>query len=529
MSGGAADASVARARALRDFRRAQRPRQRLSLYRLYLVVLFGWLGIVLTRHALAALLGPGVGPPEFVIAGPALLLVLTVFAIRFGTWNGPVGFSRPDVALLLSAPVAIAVLVRAKLDQALLVSVVAGAVAGVAVVLIVSGGPVGLGAPRVIGTALSAACVSVALVASSWLVQSSHRLARLTRRAGPLAWLPVIGIAVPGWTLGKGVAVWLGPWGWALAPLAGGSAWPVVTALLGCSAALLVVAGRRRVGCVDAEMFAAHADVRAKLGASAFTMNYRSAALVYRAAASAPTELRLLRRSLPRNRRLLVVCRDAIALGYEPFRVLCAVLLTVAATLEAATQPGLLVPALLAAAAIYLAATLLAEPARVDVDSPDRVRLLTSRPFARVLVEHSVLPVGVLLTVASLSVLGMVVTGSAVPLALLVIPVLVVPGVAIASLGSVLAARRGGRIDQLLLMRMLTADTSNPGDAIGIMLSLAPFFIVTLLTVGVPVALVGDAIAHNSRIAAVAASMGAAGIGAACWLFVLALRTRPPE
>lgn len=523
------DRSITTVRALREFRRGERRRRSPRLYHLYVLLVLGGIGGSLTEHALATLIGPGLTAHQLTVGGPAALLVLTVLAVRFGSWHGPVGFSKPDIALLLTAPIAIAALVRPKLDHALIVSAVAGAVAGAVIVLMVHGGPAGLGAGRVAGAVVSMACFTAAVVAASWLVESSRRLALRIRRAGPVPLLVAVGLAALGWLFGHTAGVWLGPWGWTLAPLVGTKAWPLATLLLAGCTALLVTAAHRRAGRADAETFAAHADVRSGLGASAFTLDYRGAALTYRAAASSRTHAGLLRRPLPRGRRLVFVTRDVITLGYEPSRLVWAALLAVGATLEALTHPGRVVPALIAAASVYAAATLLSEPARVDVDSPDRLQVLTPWRYAHVLVEHCVLPAASLLIVAGLTIVGAVAGGIAQPAALALIPALLVPAVAIAALAAVLTARRGGRVSETLLTRILANDPSNPGGAALIAVWLAPFLGAALLAIGLPVALVGHALRHHAGAFAAAAGSCAFMAVAAGWLLVVALGTRPPD
>ncbi len=522
------DVSLARAQAVRDFRRGSRPRRRLKLYHAYLLLVLAGVGGTLGEHALVRLVGHGITAHQFLAGGPAVLLALAVLAVRFGSWHGPVAFSRPDVALLLTAPIAIAALVRPKLDHVLLAALLVGAVAAAVAVLVIRGGPTHLDAARILGTVVSGAAFAVGLVAISWLVESSRRSASWLRRLGPAPLLLAASVAALGWCLGT-PAIWLGPWGWALAPLAGGRGWPVALVLLVCCSAAVVLVARRRVGRADAELFAARADVRASLGASAFTLDYRTAGLTYRAAAARRAGVGIIHLSAPRRARALLLWRDALALGYEQSRLLWASVLAVGATLEAVGHPGRLLPAALAAAAIYAAATVLSEPVRLDVDSPDRVRVLTSRPFARVLVGHAALPTAVLFVVTAATVLGTVLAGSVSAACLLLVPLLAAPSALIAALASVLAARRGGRVSESLLARLLAADPSNPGSALIIALWLAPFLAVTLAAVGVPLAVVGHAIAERSGAVVIAVAASAVMLLAAGWMSALGLRTRPPD
>lgn len=90
--------------------------------------------------------------------------------------------------------------------------------------LAVHGGPAGLGAGRVAAAVVSMTCFAAGLIAASWLVESSRRLAGRIRRAGPLPLLLAAAVAVLGWCLSHAAAIWPGPWGWALAPLVGSAA-----------------------------------------------------------------------------------------------------------------------------------------------------------------------------------------------------------------------------------------------------------------------------------------------------------------
>jgi hypothetical protein len=126
-------------------------------------------------------------------AGPVVVSIGWWSAMRFGSWRGPVGFSGTDIALLLLAPIPIALMVRPKLDHAMMLAAIAGALAAGIVVLLVRE-PEGLNAARLLATILGAGAVSASSVAVSWLVQSSKSAARWVRRGTPLVWSLILAL-----------------------------------------------------------------------------------------------------------------------------------------------------------------------------------------------------------------------------------------------------------------------------------------------------------------------------------------------
>jgi hypothetical protein len=195
-----------------------------------------------------------------------------------------------------------------------------------------------------------------------------------------------------------------------------------------------------------------------------------------------------------------LVWRDAIGLVRGPSRVGWATLLGAGATVEALTHPGAVLPAGLAAAGLYFAASLLAEPLRVDIDYPDRSAVLLSWTFARVVLAHCVVPAVTLAAITALSVVVSVAVGVAGPGALALIPTLLVSVVVTAVLAAALAARRGGRVSEEVLIRMLGADPSSPVSATMIVLWLAPWLIADMVAVGGALAVLGHAVAHHRSV-----------------------------
>ena len=489
-----------RARAVRAFLRARRTRWRPTAYQVYATLLLGAIAGALVGHAVSSLIGGSLVAHKVVVFGPAVLILVLLAALRFGTWQGPAGFSTADVSFLLTAPIAIAALVRPRLDLGLwLGAAVGAAVAGVAI-LLTAGGPAGVGPLRVLGSVVGLAAFAVLGVAASWLVESSRRVSMLVRRTSPVVLVTgAVLLAISAAPLGRSIAVWSGPWGWAIAPLAGSSGWPIAVLLVVTGAGTTAVLARGRAGAVGAEVFLARAETRSGLTASAFTLDYRAAALAYRSALPA----RVARRaSVPRptRPRRVVLWRDALALLREPSRLGWATLLGAAATVEGLTHPGRTLPAVVAAVLLYFAASLLCEPLRIDVDAPDTSALLLSWPFARVLLAHCALPIMVLFGLTATTIVGVVLAGAAGAGALVVIPTVLAPMIVTVVLCAALAARSGGRVDENLLGRLLTLDASNPMGATLVVLWLIPWLLAAVVVVGGATLIVGHAAAHHGAV-----------------------------
>jgi hypothetical protein len=284
-----------------------------------------------------------------------------------------------------------------------------------------------------------------------------------------------------------------------IAPLAGTRGWPLALILMAGAAIGAVVIARRRSGSPTAEQLLTRAETRAGLTASAYSLDYRSAALTYRSALPGTGAVRLPRVRRPSRSGLVVLWRDSLALLREPARVGWAALLGGAGMYEILVHPGRVVPAGVGAVALYFAASLLCEPLRVDVDQPDRSELLLSWPFARVLVAHCVLPTLAMFAIGAVTIAGAVVAGAVDVGALALIPTLLVPVVAIAVLCAALAARRGGRIDDTLMSAFMSSDPSNPVGIVTIVLFLAPWLLLDIAAIAYCALIVGHAAAHAHR------------------------------
>jgi hypothetical protein len=256
-------------------------------------------------------------------------------------------------------------------------------------------------------------------------------------------------------------------------------------------------------------------------------MDYRGAALTYRSALPARVARRARVRR-PRQPQRAVLWRDALALVREPARVGWAALLAAAATTEALTHPGQAAPAAIAALLLYGAAGLLCEPLRIDVDAPDTSALLLSWPFARVLVAHCLLPGLVLFGLSAVTIVAVVAAGAAGAGALLTIPTVLAPIAGTAVLCTALAARRGGRVDENLMGRLLSVDATNPLGVTVVVLWLVPWLLGTVVVIGGALLILGHAAAgHGSLILAGVVALGLTSAACAVLAAVARASTRP--
>src|SRR3954447_2110262 len=212
------------------------------------------------------------------IWGPSLAIVAVLAVMRWGAVQGPVVFSMADITHLLGAPLRRAELVLGRLVRGLLIWAGAAAVAGGLVVVGVAGHPPGGDAGRAAGFVVAMAILGLLGVAGAALVAGSERVDRATRRA---AW-PAVTVAA-GLVLlasssdtGRHVAMWAGPWGWAVQPLGGTSAaWPVAVVLLAALTAATTALAVRRCGGTPTERHLVRAEARGGAVAAIYSMNAR--------------------------------------------------------------------------------------------------------------------------------------------------------------------------------------------------------------------------------------------------------------
>ncbi|MEA2178963.1 MAG: hypothetical protein QOG77_2260 [Solirubrobacteraceae bacterium] len=428
-------------------------------------------------------------PRAVSIWGPSLALAVLLAVLRWGAVQGPVVFSTADVAQLLGAPVRRAELVLGRLVRGLLIGAgIAAVVAGLVVVGLAGDGR-GVDAGRAAAFVVALGLLGLLGVAGASLVQGSARWDRATRLARwPLvaAAVGLVVLASSGAT-GRHVALWSGPWGWAVQPLVG-DAWPAAGALLLATTAGVTALALARRGAASTERHLARAEARDGAKAAVYSMNARfvQRSLANVGAGPAPAR-RASRIPLPGSPRLAIVWRDAVAALNAPQRLGEALVLATAGTavcLVNAARPAAVAGG---AFATYAGATRLLEPLRAETDKPSRVRVLLRAPMGRVLVQHAFVPSLVVLAGGLLAVIGCAVAGElpahAGPIAFLALLATVS-----VTLCAALNGRRGGQVPSSL-MAVTYGDTSGMSGLV-LVLWLVAFPALAIALAAIPLSLV---------------------------------------
>jgi hypothetical protein len=285
-----------------------------------------------------------------------------------------------------------------------------------------------------------------------------QRLQRLSGWVGRMT-IPALGLVVLLALAGRWggasatVAMWSGPWGWAVLPFgtahhAGSVAGPL---LLVGAAALGWLGVRRTAGKVSIENFGVRARVRSNAVASLYALDTRSLLLAGRKQSASNWRARIALR-VPRRPELVVCWHGLLLLLRSPMRLGWAVVTAAAGTVVLGLHPGAAGTSWAGALLLYLSATALMEPIRVEMDSPGTASNLLPWPIGRVLELHCLVPAAVMLATSLFSVavgwaVGLVV-GEVVP----GLVVLAMVSVSVQVLAAALSAKRGGRVPQELLM-----------------------------------------------------------------------------
>ncbi len=516
-------------------RRARRARG--NLYRLYVAVLAVAVYGALASRVISSAVGPGLPGSSFEDYWPAALALVLLLVVRTGAWQGPVSFAPADVAFLLSAPILVRHLVAPRLRRGFGGAASLGAGAGVVTVFASRAGFDGLGGGRSVATVLAFALLGLLALGLSWQIERSRDVARIVLRYG---WVVVIGCGVllalgvaVGGSVGRSVALWSGPWGWTVVALTGVKVWWLGLALDAVVAALVAVASLRGASSVATERFLDQAQTRSTISGSASALNYRSAVLAQRQAVisvggRSASGFRLGR---PRRRWAVVPWRDVVSLLRTPRRFAMAAVLGGGAVLEAVEHPGRILPAALTSLLLYFAAGALLEPMRIDVDVPERGRLLLGFDYGRLLVRHCLVPFVVLALVEVVAVLTccLVGAGGASSSGLGVI-VVAVPETACAVLFAALGARGGGRVGLSSLEWISRLGAGDPTGGATAILFIAPWLLAGLVGLSVPVLIAGHAARHAHTTGAVATGWigaGALAVGIASGLLTTLQRSTP--
>lgn len=372
------------------------------LYRIYLaVILFGitcfFVFTTLRQHPLAAATAARVIEriPDL---GPSLVALLFLVVARFATWQGPVVYARPDVALLLATPLARADVVRPRLRSGLILGAALGAVLGGIVFIGLEakvGGPVG---------ALLGACVggfaTLGLLAScvSWEIERSRTLARRTLILSPAAMAGIVVTGALGVLVGWGhlVALWSGPWGWVVVPIATAlgdppALWPLAPALLLAATVAMTVRALGHAGEVPLEELGRRAELGAGLAAARYVFDLRGVVLLQRESQRQILGVRRARLRRPRRTWLVLPWRDAVSYLRAPGRVWWAGALAIGAVTLVTSSLGTPLFAIVAILLGYLAAARLVEPMRIEADNSDAARRLPWR-WGDLVLFHGVVP-----------------------------------------------------------------------------------------------------------------------------------------
>ena len=386
--------------------------------------------------------------------GPSLALVALLAVARWGAVQGPVVFSVADVTQLLGAPLRRAELVLGRLIRGLLMWTGAAAVVGGLVVVGVAGHHRGVDAVRAAGFVVAMAILGLLGVVGAALVAGSARVDRFTRRAAWPAVVVAAGLVLlaDASSTGRHIVLWSGPWGWVVQPLVGtAAAWPLAVALLAALTAAFTALAVRRRGATPTERHLLRAEARGGAVAAIYSMNARYVRRSLTAVSAGPAAARRANRlKPPHSPRLAVAWRDASAALAVPQRLGEALVLAAGGTVICLINGAHPLAVGAGALAIYAGASRLLEPLRAETDKPGRVRVLLRARIGKVLVQHTLVPlvvvvVGALLGVAGCAAAGVLPDhgGAAVLLVVLATPAI--------TLCAALSSRRGGRLPPSLL------------------------------------------------------------------------------
>ena len=446
------------------------------------------------------------GPYHLIWGSPAILL-LTLAALRYNTLQGFVSFSEPDCAHLLTAPVPRRGLTWPRLRNTSTVLACSGAIAGVLAGL-ASGEPVtgasrgwGLGEDSAAGFALG-----LILVAAGWQVQRSVRISRWVVKLTLPALALVVLAAVAGDRGGapNAIALWSGPWGWALLPAVGRAPWQGVVglALLWSAAIAGLVGTVMSAGRASLEGFQRRAHTRSRVVAGLYSFDARSVLRATREPRSALSCWRV-RIRVPRTPSLALAWRGLLSLIRSPLRLGWGVALGGAGALLFTIGKGSSGMSWGGALLLYLAASALIEPLRTETDSPASSHLLLPWSYGRVLWLHCLLPAAILVGAGIVAAAGAFAAGRVTGQTLFIFVILWVPAASAAVFAAALSARGGGRVSSDLLLM-----TSGDSTGLSMLLMLARVLGWTIAAIVVVALGVGRIVESGSITAGLVGALG---------------------
>jgi hypothetical protein len=454
--------------------------------------------------------------------GPSLAVLALFITAQWGAYHGPVVFSVPDIHHLLGAPLSRHGLAARRLVAATLAGAAVGAAGAGLLIVGLAGEGRGIAVDRGIGLAIGMAELGALAVAASWAVERSARAESLARRA---TWPTVLAAAAlaaaaDSGDAGRQLALWSGPWGWAVQPAAGVARAEWIAALCALTAMTAVAAGAgvRGSGDCPTERHLRRAEGRQSAIASVANFDARTARqslgrVAGRPAGGSPMQLRRLRAAASRHAAphgLSIVWRDGVAMLGTPGRLAEGTALAAGGTavsLLNADHPAAVAAAMIV---VYVGAARLLSPLRAELDDPDRTRVLLRRRAGRILGAHILLPTAAVTGAAALAAAGCAITGS-VPEPEAAAAAAAVAAAPLVTFCAALSARRRGRVPQRLVMTATVVDPAGGGLAILSWLAYWPSAAAVLG--GTPFLLV---VARGGGAAAVAAAwvtMAAAGLG----------------
>jgi hypothetical protein len=516
-------AGRARLRAVRAWWRERRPGptigQRLDL--LYTIAISAAILGALAYGTASSALAQVVTPAWLAQFGPPIALAALLTTARWGGYQGPVVYSVPDVTHLLGAPLSRSGLATGRLRSALASGAPAGALAAGLVIVGLAGEGRGIATSRAVGLVIGLAALGTLGVAAAWGVERAGRWDRRTARAIWPAAIGAVGLALIAGAghIGREIALWSGPWGWAVQPgtHVPAAEWIAALALLVAVTAAATLTALRRAGDCPTERHLRRAEARASALAGLTSFDARSARLALGAAGDAPGRTRT-GRDLPWLRRAAaarpysavapIIWRDAVTAGRTPGRVVEAVVLAGAGAALALTNADRAASVAAAMLLVYLGASRMLWSLRAELDLPVRARLLLRPRLGRTVAAHAVVPVVVVAAAIALAAAVCAVAGG-LPASGGAAALVALAAAPVVTCCAALAARRGGRLPESVFAGAVATDPSGGGLTILAWLALWPALGAALGAL--PLLIVGNGGASGG-LAAAAATLGVAAV-----------------
>jgi hypothetical protein len=382
--------------------------------------------------------------------------------------------------LVLGSPLSRRSLVAAPLLRALAAAALAGAlVAGVVVVGLTGRGHT-VKAATVADLIAGLALTGILATASAFAVSIDRRCERALRQlTGPVlvAVAALAGAGVLAGHTGRQIDLWSGPWGWALQAGAGSP----TTSYLGATAALAALVALvsalvwHRRGTGEGERYLRRSEGHARLQASLMALNARTARRDLAEVAGRPRRrravhlqwlrVRLTRRPLRAGSApatAAVIWRDVVAAVERPASLVEALAAAAAGTALALLDSGRILGVAAGGVLLYLAATRLLEPLRIEHDAPGRSRVFLAARPGRAYIAHTVVAAAIVLAVTAVTSAALALAGALDGHGAAAATDVVLAGPAIVGCAA-MSARRGGQLSQGMLMTAMSADPSGGG------------------------------------------------------------------